>query len=159
MLLVGVGLLVAAAVGMAGVKWVVLKMLPFDNKSEFQVVVDLPEGTPLERTNALLARLDGMAAKADTQVFGAQGLLPEAQAAVAQLSGLLQDTRASLRKVDAVLAEAQAVGANVRAASTDLGALRAEVEANLRKIDTLLNQVNRTWPFARDPKDLELTLP
>ena len=113
----------------------------------------------LERTNALLARLDGMAAKADTQVFGAQGLLPEAQAAVAQLGGLLQDTRASLRKVDAVLAEAQAVGANVRAASTDLGALRAEVEANLRKIDTLLNQVNRTWPFARDPKDLELTLP
>lgn len=113
----------------------------------------------LERTNALLARLDGMAAKADTQVFGAQGLLPEAQAAVAQLGGLLQDTRASLRKVDAVLAEAQAVGANVRAASTDLGALRAEVEANLRKIDALLNQVNRTWPFARDPKDLELTLP
>ena len=113
----------------------------------------------LERTNALLARLDGMAAKADTQVFGAQGLLPEAQAAVAQLGGLLQDTRSSLRKVDAVLAEAQAVGANVRAASTDLGALRAEVEANLRKIDTLLNQVNRTWPFARDPKDLELTLP
>ena len=45
----------------------------------------------LERTNALLARLDGMAAKADTQVFGAQGLLPEAQAAVAQLGGLLQD--------------------------------------------------------------------
>jgi phospholipid/cholesterol/gamma-HCH transport system substrate-binding protein len=113
----------------------------------------------LERTNALLARLDGMAAKADTQVFGAQGLLPEAQAAVAQLGGLLQDTRASLRKADAVLAEAQAVGANVRAASTDLGALRAEVEANLRKIDALLNQVNRTWPFARDPKDLELTLP
>ena len=113
----------------------------------------------LERTNALLARLDGMAAKADTQVFGAQGLLPEAQAAVSQLGGLLQDTRSSLRKVDAVLAEAQAVGANVRAASTDLGALRAEVEANLRKIDALLNQVNRTWPFARDPKDLELTLP
>ena len=113
----------------------------------------------LERTNALLARLDGMAAKADTQVFGAQGLLPEAQVAVVQLGGLLQDTRASLRKVDAVLAEAQAVGANVRAASTDLGALRAQVEANLRKIDALLNQVNRTWPFARDPKDLELTLP
>uniref|UniRef100_UPI002148A712 efflux RND transporter permease subunit n=1 Tax=Tahibacter caeni TaxID=1453545 RepID=UPI002148A712 len=36
---------------------VVLKMLPFDNKSEFQVVADLPEGTPLERTNALLIEL------------------------------------------------------------------------------------------------------
>jgi len=39
------------------VQWVVLKMLPFDNKSEFQVVVDLPEGTPLEVTNALLVDL------------------------------------------------------------------------------------------------------
>jgi multidrug efflux pump subunit AcrB len=32
-------------------KWVTLKMLPFDNKSEFQVVIDMPEGTTLERTN------------------------------------------------------------------------------------------------------------
>jgi hypothetical protein len=39
---------------LAVVQLVVLKMLPFDNKSEFQVVVDLPEGSTLERTNALL---------------------------------------------------------------------------------------------------------
>jgi multidrug efflux pump subunit AcrB len=32
-------------------------MLPFDNKSEFQVMVDLPEGTPLEQTQALLQQL------------------------------------------------------------------------------------------------------
>ena len=38
-------------------QWVVLKMLPFDNKSEFQVVVDMPAGTPLERTAATLADL------------------------------------------------------------------------------------------------------
>ena len=31
------------------VQWVVLKMLPFDNKSEFQVVLEMPAGTPLER--------------------------------------------------------------------------------------------------------------
>jgi multidrug efflux pump subunit AcrB len=36
---------------------VVLKMLPFDNKSEFQVVVDMPAGTPLERTAAVLHEL------------------------------------------------------------------------------------------------------
>lgn len=34
-------------------KWVTLKMLPFDNKSEFQVVIDMPEGTTLERTYAV----------------------------------------------------------------------------------------------------------
>jgi multidrug efflux pump subunit AcrB len=33
-------------------KRVPLKMLPFDNKNEFQVVIDMPEGTPLERTAA-----------------------------------------------------------------------------------------------------------
>ena len=31
-------------------KWVTVKMLPFDNKSEFQVVIDMPEGTTLERS-------------------------------------------------------------------------------------------------------------
>ena len=31
-------------------KWVAVKMLPFDNKNEIQVVVDMPEGTTLERT-------------------------------------------------------------------------------------------------------------
>ena len=34
-------------------KWVAVKMLPFDNKNEVQVVIDMPEGTTLERTNAV----------------------------------------------------------------------------------------------------------
>ncbi len=53
----GIGAAVLGAASLAVVQLVVLKMLPFDNKSEFQVVVDLPEGTPLERTNALLLAL------------------------------------------------------------------------------------------------------
>ncbi len=36
---------------------VVLKMLPFDNKSEFQVVLDMPEGTRLERTDSVLREM------------------------------------------------------------------------------------------------------
>lgn len=42
------------SVGLTVVQWVVLKMLPFDNKSEYQVVVDMPAGTPLESTTAVL---------------------------------------------------------------------------------------------------------
>lgn len=115
----------------------------------------------LDRTNALLARLDGMAARADRQVLGAaegskDALVPEVRATVAQLNGLLADTRASLKKVDAVLVEAQAIGANAREATTDLGSLRAEVESNLRKVESLVNDINRKWPFARDT---ELKLP
>lgn len=34
-------------------KWVAVKMLPFDNKNEVQVVIDMPEGTTLERTSAV----------------------------------------------------------------------------------------------------------
>jgi multidrug efflux pump subunit AcrB len=34
-------------------KWVAVKMLPFDNKNEFQVVIDMPEGTTLERTTVV----------------------------------------------------------------------------------------------------------
>jgi multidrug efflux pump subunit AcrB len=56
-LFAGIGAAVALSVGLVVVQWVVLKMLPFDNKSELQIVVDLPEGTPLERTNALLLEL------------------------------------------------------------------------------------------------------
>ncbi len=48
---------IALSVGLAGVKLVILKMLPFDNKSEFQVVVDMPAGTPVEVTAAALREL------------------------------------------------------------------------------------------------------
>lgn len=110
----------------------------------------------LDRTNALLTKLDGLAAKTDTQVFGANGVMPEARATVQQLNALLGEARTSLKKVDAVLVEAQAVGANARAATDDLGSLRGEVEASLRKVDGLINEVNRKWPFARET---EIKLP
>ena len=48
---------IVIAVLLAVVQLVVLKMLPFDNKSEFQVVVNMPEGTPVEGTARVLAGL------------------------------------------------------------------------------------------------------
>jgi multidrug efflux pump subunit AcrB len=44
-----IGLLIAAA-ALVPLRLVHVKMLPFDNKSEFQVIVDMPDGTPLEET-------------------------------------------------------------------------------------------------------------
>lgn len=38
-------------------KSVAVKMLPFDNKNEFQVVIDMPEGTTLEKTNAVATEI------------------------------------------------------------------------------------------------------
>ena len=39
-------------------KSVAVKMLPFDNKNEFQVVIDMPEGTTLERTLAVTQEIE-----------------------------------------------------------------------------------------------------
>ncbi|MEO7324177.1 MAG: efflux RND transporter permease subunit [Dokdonella sp.] len=52
-----IGGLVLMTAGLAVVEAVILKMLPFDNKSEFQVVVDMPEGSTLEATNRVLVEL------------------------------------------------------------------------------------------------------
>jgi phospholipid/cholesterol/gamma-HCH transport system substrate-binding protein len=112
----------------------------------------------VDRVNALLARLDGMAARADAQVLGAGGLLPETKASVMQLNALLADARGTLKKVDALLAEAQAVAGNVREGTTDLAALRREVDATVRKVESLVDEVNRKWPFAKDAKESELKL-
>ena len=56
-LLAAVLALIAVSVALPAMKLVVLKMLPFDNKSEFQVVVDMPAGTPLETTAGVLHEL------------------------------------------------------------------------------------------------------
>jgi phospholipid/cholesterol/gamma-HCH transport system substrate-binding protein len=123
----------------------------FGNERDAQRVV-----TALERANALLARLDGMTAKADTQLFGERGVLPEVRDTIVQLKALLGETSASLKKVDAILDDAQAIAGNAKAATTDLGALRTEVEANLRKIEHMVDELNRKWPFARE---VEIKLP
>ena len=112
--------------------------------------------TALERANTLLARLDGLTAKADAQVFGQGGLMPDVRNTVTQLNAMLGDARASLKQVDGVLADVKAVSANAKVATTDLGALRSDVETSLRNIDQLITELNRKWPFARDA---ELKLP
>ena len=123
----------------------------FGNEADAQKLV-----VTLDRTNALLARLDGLAAKADQQVFGADGLMPEARAVVVQLNAALLEARESLKRIDAILVDAQAIAGNARAASTDLAALRSEVDANLRKVSRMIDEVNRRWPFA---KSQEIKLP
>ncbi len=54
---------IVIAVALLPLKLVVLKMLPFDNKSEFQVVVDMPTGSAVEATAATLRELSDEIAK------------------------------------------------------------------------------------------------
>jgi multidrug efflux pump subunit AcrB len=68
-----VTVLLLAAFSMVYFKLVVVKMLPFDNKSEFQVIVDMPEGTSLEETaaatRALAARLNQVPEITDYETY------------------------------------------------------------------------------------------
>jgi phospholipid/cholesterol/gamma-HCH transport system substrate-binding protein len=117
----------------------------------------------MERANKLLLTVNALAVKADSlighadeQVFGQKGVMTDAQATVQQLNGLLADARNSLKKMDAVLVEAQAVASNTKEATADLGTLRGEVESSLRRVEQLVNEINRKWPFKRDT---EIKLP
>ena len=46
----GITALLLGAMALVGIGWVKVKMLPFDNKSEFQIILNMPEGSALERT-------------------------------------------------------------------------------------------------------------
>ena len=137
------------------------------NEADGRKLVDTIDRTNalLARADTLAARLDSLVANADRQVFGqgegaggtAQGgLVGEARTTVQQINTLLTEARASLQKVDSVLVEAQGIASNTREATVDLGRLRGDVESSLRKVDGLINDINRKWPFARDT---EIRLP
>jgi len=120
--------------------------------------------TALEQTNALLTNLgavslkvDGLLVKTDNQVFGADGVMDQARGAITQVNGILAEARASLKHADAILANAELASAdvvgitgNVREATTDMAQLRGEIDDSVRKLNHLINEINRKWPFARD---------
>ena len=113
----------------------------------------------VERANAAMAQIQTLANRgstlvqnADTRVFARGGVADDAQASLQELRSLLVDARGSLQKMDSVLTEAQGVAGNVRTATEDLGSLRTDVEVNLRKIEDLVNDLNRKFPFAKERK-------
>ena len=61
--LIGVGAATLLACAMFATKTVTVKLLPFDNKSELQVIADLPEGTTLETTQRVLAQAARIASR------------------------------------------------------------------------------------------------
>jgi multidrug efflux pump subunit AcrB len=62
MFLVLMAALTVAAAGLGALRLVPLKMLPYDNKNELLLVLDMPDGTSLERTDAVLGQLEQVVA-------------------------------------------------------------------------------------------------
>ncbi|MBV6417228.1 MAG: Antibiotic efflux pump membrane transporter ArpB [Steroidobacteraceae bacterium] len=126
------GLLVVLAASLVAFRLVVLKMLPFDNKSELQIVVDMPEGRTLEDTNALLTDIAAVLDRTP-EVLHYQGYA--GTAAPINFNGLVRqyDLRAGANVGDL---QVNLVGRHDRARQSHeiAVALRPEVEAIGRRV-------------------------
>jgi len=110
----------------------------------------------IERANAILASVDTLVGKTDKlvlkteeRIFAQGGVMDGTARAVEQLNSLLVDVRESLKRADGILSDAEQISGSAKAATADLGALRAEVDASVRKISSLIDEINRKWPFER----------
>jgi phospholipid/cholesterol/gamma-HCH transport system substrate-binding protein len=113
----------------------------------------------LDKTRALVSKLDGIALKMDGMVvktdqwlFDQGGVAESTRESLAQVRLMLDDAQASLQKADAVMANAVDISANVKEGTTDLARLRTEIDDAVRKVNGLVNEINKKWPFARDPE-------
>ncbi|MHB1093058.1 MlaD family protein [Thiobacillus sp.] len=106
----------------------------------------------LDKTRALITRLDAMAAKTDQWLFADQGVAAQTRESLAQVRLMLGDAQSSLKKADAVMANAVEISANVKDGTQDIAQLRAEIDDAVRKANDLVSEINKKWPFARKPE-------
>ena len=106
----------------------------------------------LDKTRALIAKLDAMTAKTDQWLFAQDGMAEQTKASLAQVRLMLNDAQSSLKKADAVMANAVEISANVKDGTQDIAKLRAEIDDAVRKANGLINEINKKWPFAREPE-------
>ena len=106
----------------------------------------------LDKTRALITKLDGMAAKADQWLFAEKGVAAQTRESLAQIRLLLNDAQSSLKKADAMMTNAVEISANLKDGTQDLAQLRAEIDDAVRKANDLVSEINKKWPFARNPE-------
>lgn len=113
----------------------------------------------LDKTRALITKLDGlalkmdgMAAKTDQWLFAQNGIAEHTRESMAQVRLMLNDAQSSLKKADALMTNAVDISANVKEGTQDIAKLRTEIDDAVRKANSLVNEINKKWPFARDPE-------
>lgn len=113
----------------------------------------------LDKTRALIGKLDGlvlkvdgMAGKADQWLFAPDGVAKQTRESLAQIRLMLNDAQSSLKKADAMMTNAVEISADVKEGTQDIAALRSEIDDAVRKANALVNEINKMWPFARDPE-------
>ncbi len=106
----------------------------------------------INRLDSLALKVDGMAVKADQWLFAPDGVAEQTHESLAQIRLMLNDAQSSLKKADAMMTNAVAISADVKEGTQDIATLRAEVDDAVRKASALVNEINKKWPFKRDPE-------
>jgi phospholipid/cholesterol/gamma-HCH transport system substrate-binding protein len=106
----------------------------------------------INKLDGLALKMDGMAAKTDQWLFAKNGMADLSRESLAQVKLMLDDAQASLKKADALMANAVEISANVKEGTQDIAKLRAEIDDAVRQANVLVNEINKKWPFARDPE-------
>lgn len=113
----------------------------------------------LDKTRALISKLDslalkvdGMAGKADQWLFAPDGVAEQTHESLVQIRLMLNDAQSSLKKADALMTNAVEISADVKEGTQDIAKLRAEIDDAVRKANALVNEINKKWPFKRDPE-------
>jgi phospholipid/cholesterol/gamma-HCH transport system substrate-binding protein len=99
----------------------------------------------LDNVRVLTQKLDGMIGKTDKWLFESEGVAEQVQL-------MLNDAQTSLQKVDALMGNAVEISADVKEGTQDIVKLREEIDDAVRKANALVNEVNKIWPFKRDPE-------
>jgi phospholipid/cholesterol/gamma-HCH transport system substrate-binding protein len=105
--------------------------------------------TSLRKVDAVLAQAQGIGSDV-------KGITSEAKGIASDVKGITSDVKGITSEAKGITSDVKGITSEVKGATVDLGPLRAEVEANLRRIDALIGDINRRWPFAREP---EIKLP
>ena len=106
----------------------------------------------LDKTRALITKLDSLAVKTDQWLYAPNGVAESTRESLAQLRLMLNDAQSSLKKADALMSNAVEISANLKDGTQDIAALRTEIDDAVRKASALINELNKKWPFARDPE-------
>lgn len=126
----------------------------FGSPEKARAVTDALDKTRvlITRLDGLALKMDGMAAKTDTWLFAPDGVAEQTRESLAQVRLMLGDAQSSLKKADALMTHAVEISANVKDGTQDLAALRTEIDEAVRRANALVNEINKKWPFARDPE-------
>jgi phospholipid/cholesterol/gamma-HCH transport system substrate-binding protein len=106
----------------------------------------------LVQARALITKLDALAGKTDQWMYVQDGVADNIREALAQVRLMLNDAQSSLKTADDLRSTPVTISADGKAGPQDLAALRVEIDDAVRKANAMINEINKKWPFAREPE-------